>query len=135
MPNKFVAIDFETANADLASICQVGVVSPIGYNSFTRSGFNLHHPGSWGILTKVTATALSGRVARGGVCVVRSTGQVDYLVAGADNQLGCCERVSSRQGLAEFRKRMEHPVRQSVSARASKWPAHSSGFNRTSPKR
>jgi DNA polymerase-3 subunit epsilon len=27
MPNKFVAIDFETANADLASICQVGVVT------------------------------------------------------------------------------------------------------------
>lgn len=27
MPEKFVAIDFETANADLASICQVGVVT------------------------------------------------------------------------------------------------------------
>lgn len=27
MPEKFVAIDFETANANLASICQVGVVT------------------------------------------------------------------------------------------------------------
>lgn len=27
MPEKFVAIDFETANADLASICQVGIVT------------------------------------------------------------------------------------------------------------
>ena len=27
MPEKFVAIDFETANADLASICQVGMVT------------------------------------------------------------------------------------------------------------
>lgn len=27
MPEKFVVIDFETANADLASICQVGVVT------------------------------------------------------------------------------------------------------------
>ena len=27
MPEQFVAIDFETANADLASICQVGVVT------------------------------------------------------------------------------------------------------------
>ena len=27
MSEKFVAIDFETANADLASICQVGVVT------------------------------------------------------------------------------------------------------------
>lgn len=27
MPEKFVAVDFETANADLASICQVGLVT------------------------------------------------------------------------------------------------------------
>ena len=27
MPNEFVAVDVETANADLASICQIGVVS------------------------------------------------------------------------------------------------------------
>ena len=27
MSEKFVAIDFETANADLASICQVGIVT------------------------------------------------------------------------------------------------------------